>query len=325
MTTDEELLGVLGPEERAALMAPSDLRGALAVAGDWAFVGAALALVGAWPNVVTVAVALVVLGGRQLGFSNLMHEAAHRTLFRTRLLNDVVGEWLCAGPVWADLRRYRKHHLAHHAFTGTAKDPDLCLVTPFPTTRASLLRKVARDLTGVAGLKRLVAIFLMDTERLSYTASGGARRLGPADRPAGTWRRGARRMAPFVVSQSVLFGLCWVAGAPWLYAVWLAALLTTYSLFLRVRAIAEHSCTGEGPAAFPSTRTTEAGWLARLTVAPHGVNYHLEHHALMSVPFFRLPAFHRLLRERGALAGAHVAPGYGAVLRRVVTPDPAVA
>ncbi|MEO0323244.1 MAG: fatty acid desaturase family protein [Myxococcota bacterium] len=319
MTSDEELLAALGPAERKALLEPSDLRGALAVGGDWALVAAALAAVGTWPNVATLAGALVIVGGRQLAFAILMHEAAHRTLFRTRALNDLVGEWLCAGPVWADLRRYRKHHLAHHAFTGTAKDPDLCLVTPFPTSRASLLRKVARDLTGLAGLRRLVATFLMDTERLSYTASGGARRLGPGDRAPGVWRRGLRRLAPFATSQLLVLAVCWAFGKPWLYAVWFAALLTTYSLFLRFRAIAEHSCTGEGPEALPSTRTTEAGLLARLTVAPHGVNYHLEHHALMSVPFFRLRALHERLRARGALAGAHVAPSYRAVLRRVVT------
>ncbi|MEM1413785.1 MAG: fatty acid desaturase family protein [Myxococcota bacterium] len=320
MRSDAELLAVLSPEERKRFTEASDLRGVLAVWGDWLVVAGALALVGYRPNVLTVLVALVVIGGRQLGFAILMHEAAHRSLCRTRWLNDAIGEWLAAGAVWSDLRRYRKHHLRHHAFTSTEEDPDLCLVTPFPTSRASLARKVARDLSGLVGLRRMAAIFLMDFERISYTASGGARRIPASEREPGAWRRGLRRMAPFLFVQLAVLGACAAFGKPWLFLVWFGAQLTTYSLFLRVRAIAEHSCTDAGPAAFPSTRTTRAGWLARLTVAPHGVNYHLEHHALMSVPFFRLAALHRLLRERGVLAGAHLAPSYAAVLRRVATP-----
>ena len=48
-----------------------------------------------------------------------------------------------------------------------------------------------------------------------------------------------------------------------------------------------------------NTRTTKAGLLARAFIAPYYVNYHLEHHLLMTVPLFQLPKFHRLLSERG--------------------------
>jgi fatty acid desaturase len=53
---------------------------------------------------------------------------------------------------------------------------------------------------------------------------------------------------------------------------------------------------------FANTRTTHAGFLARATVAPIRVNFHVEHHVLPSVPYFRLPRLHALLRERGAVA-----------------------
>ena len=61
-------------------------------------------------------------------------------------LNDVVTDWLCARPVGLDVARYRQHHLAHHAHAGTERDPDRSLVEPFPVSRASLVRKFARDL-----------------------------------------------------------------------------------------------------------------------------------------------------------------------------------
>jgi fatty acid desaturase len=82
--------------------------------------------------------------------------------------------------------------------------------------------------------------------------------------------------------------------------------------------MSEHACTiGSDP--MHNTRTTRAGILARLTVAPLDVNYHLEHHLLMAVPFFRLRAMHRLLVERGAIPEPSLSPGYWAVLRLVTS------
>jgi len=37
-----------------------------------------------------------------------MHEAAHHTLFANRQLNDWVGNWLAAYPVWAEVGPYRR-------------------------------------------------------------------------------------------------------------------------------------------------------------------------------------------------------------------------
>jgi fatty acid desaturase len=62
---------------------------------------------------------------------------------------------------------------------------------------------------------------------------------------------------------------------------------------------------------FRNTRTTRAGWLARLTVAPLHVNYHQEHHLMASVPYYRLPLMHRLLQDKLTLPAA---PGYLEVL-----------
>jgi fatty acid desaturase len=63
------------------------------------------------------------------------------------------------------------------------------------------------------------------------------------------------------------------------------------------------------------TRTTIARWWERIFIAPNHVNYHLEHHLLMTVPHYRLPRLHRLLRERGVLADACLTRGYRDVLR----------
>ena len=70
----------------------SDWRGLLSVTVTWGIIGGAMALVTVVPHPSTVALALVLIAGRQLGLAVLMHEASHRSLFRTRWLNEALRE-----------------------------------------------------------------------------------------------------------------------------------------------------------------------------------------------------------------------------------------
>jgi fatty acid desaturase len=293
---------VLSKEELADLRTLEDWRSWASVLTDWGLVFAGFALVAWWPNPLTIVAALLVIGARQLGFAVLMHEAAHFSLFSDKRVNDFVASWLCAYPVWSDLYAYRRYHMAHHARTWTAEDPDLSLATPFPVSRDSLWRKVWRDLSGQTGWKR--AKF---TLKRDLGLSKGKVRRRDADGP--------RALRGMLVTNAVLFGVLALAGHPWLYGLWVVAWLTTNMLVTRIRAIAEHSMIRDPADPLQNTRTTLARWWERLLVAPNRVNYHLEHHLLMTVPHYKLPAMHRLLRERGALDGANVTTGYLGVLR----------
>ncbi|HVH97482.1 MAG TPA: fatty acid desaturase family protein [Enhygromyxa sp.] len=314
----------LDAAEIRELTTASDAHGFAALLTTWMMIAASFAVVAWHPSVLTVIVALIVLGGRQLALAILMHEAAHRSLFRTRRLNLVLGEWLCAAPVWGSLERYRKHHLRHHAHTNTDADPDLGLITPFPITRASLLRKFARDLLGLTGLRRVLGLLAIDFGLLSYTASTGARRLDQTGRSVGdVIACGARNFGPVLISNATLALLLRASGHGSLYFLWVGAYLTTFSLFVRVRAIAEHACTQRSVDPFAefgsNTRTTRAGLLARITVAPHNVNFHLEHHLLPTVPQHSLARMHRMLSQRGALDSQNVALSYLDTLRLVTS------
>jgi fatty acid desaturase len=173
-------------EEITALAESSDLRGALAIAGNWGFVAGAFLLLANAPGPFTFVVALYVIAGRQLGLAILQHEGSHRTLFRAKWLNDVLTDFLCARPVWQHLGKYRAHHLRHHGNTGTNQDPDISLHAGFPTNRASMRRKLFRDLIGITGLKTLVALVLMDAEVIRWTVSNDIERLPQAGR---AWRQ----------------------------------------------------------------------------------------------------------------------------------------
>ncbi len=322
--TRRRVTDFLSKDEIRELTRSSDLAGLWALIANWGIIAGSFALVAWRPGVLTVVVALVLLGGRQLGLSILMHDASHRSLFRTRWLNDFAGEWLAAAPTWSHLHAYRKHHLAHHAHAGTERDPDFGLVAGFPVPRRSLWRKFARDLSGLTGLKRVYALLAMDFGFLTYTASTNAERIDTRERSwLELYQTGARNFGPVLVTNILLYKSLEELGHGWLYLLWVGAYLTTFSLFIRIRSMAEHAMTERSDDDFRNTRTTHANWLARLTVAPLNVNYHLEHHLLMTVPYHRLPRMHALLRERGALQEAHVAKNYREILRRMTEHSPA--
>ena len=284
---------ILDAAEFAALRQKSDLRGIALVLHAWAVIFGAMALFAWWPNPATFLLAAAIIAGRQLGLAILMHDAAHKLLMADSTLNDRLGTWLCAYPVIADLALYRPYHLTHHRFVQSAQDPDLVLSKPFPTTPASFRRKVLRDLSGRTALKQRGAQWR-------------------AARKAGVWKT---LHGPIVTNAALFAVLAWV-GYWWLYPVlWLVPLFTIYQLLTRIRNIAEHAMVPDNEDDFRNARTTLASWLERAVLAPYWVNYHVEHHVLMFVPCYRLPAARAALLAKGYGDRIETQKGYAAVLR----------
>jgi fatty acid desaturase len=285
----------------------------LTVLVNYALIAASMGLVAYAPSAFTVVLALVIIGTRQLGFAVVMHESAHHTLFTNRRLNDFVGNWLAAYPVYLSADMYRAHHLEHHAKTWTDGDPDLSLATGFPVSKASMTRKVARDLLGVTGLKQLLGTtYLVVKVVRGEQVDAGTLPLRLERGPA------IRMVVGTIVTNLILLAILWALGHPMLYLLWAGAWLTTNKLVARIRSIAEHAVIPDPSDPMGQTRTVRASWLERLLIAPNRVQYHLEHHLLMTVPHYNLPKFHEMLRERELLEDACVADNYAQVLRLAV-------
>lgn len=306
---------VLTRAERKELERGDPLRAWWTVLSNWLGVFGAMALVAWAPNPLTIVLALFIIGARQLGMAVVMHEASHRTLFANRRLNDWVGNWLASYPVWTDPGPYRTYHLKHHAYTGLEGDPDLGLIAPFPITKSSFRRKVWRDLSGQTGIKQAIGVFKRDVGWNTGKLTQRDLSMSLGDRPDVGWNK----VAPVAITNGVLLLLLTLVGYPALYLLWVAAWLTTYRLVTRIRSIAEHSVTPSRTDPLNNTRTTHANWLERFFLAPNRVNYHLEHHLLVSVPLHNLPRLHRIMRERGVLDGACLARGYPEVLKLAVS------
>lgn len=291
---------VFTPGEWARLSPRSAWRGLVLVAGAWGLILAAGVMFVAWPNPLTYVLAVMLIGARQLSLAILMHDAAHGALHSGQRINDWVGEWLCAAPVGAKLEAYRAYHLKHHRYTEQPEDPDLALSAPFPITRASLLRKIVRDLTGQTFFKQRIAPLL--AKRLEVREGGNIT---------------ARGVNSFLLVNALMLAALTMAGLWWAYlALWIVPMATWFPLVTRLRNIAEHACVDTKDDPFSHARTTHANLLERLFIAPYWVHYHAEHHVFMHVPCYRLEQVHSALMRKGYAPRMTIAPGYVSVLRR---------
>jgi fatty acid desaturase len=288
------------PDEWAPLSVRSSWKGLALVAHCWLVIGAATAMAIVWP--ITIPLAVVIIGARQLGLAILMHDAAHGALHPNPKVNDWVGEWPCGGGLIA----YRNYHLQHHKYAQQAEDPDLGLSAPFPISRASLRRKMIRDLTGQTWFKQRFGDF---GKRLK------ARKPGEPALPI-VWAEIVKQRRWLLTNGAVIL-VTSLAGYWWAwFALWLLPRATWQMMITRFRNIAEHALVAKDePDPLRHARTTHATWFERIIIAPYWVNYHCEHHMFMHVPCWQLPRVQRLMREKGVLDGMLTAPGYWTVLK----------
>ena len=212
-------------------------------------------MVALWPNPFTFVLAVAIIGSRQLGLTILMHDGAHGCLANDERSNMALSQWLCAYPVFAETKAYRRYHLRHHARTQQADDPDLILSAPFPITRPSYRRKFWRDISGQTGYAQRKAQFLNAL---------GDRSWPLARRAAHFWER----LGPQLVFNLVFLAGLAAAGVWWAYPLlWALPLVTWMMVITRIRNIAEHAvCL---IATISSAYAPRARYIERLFIAPY--------------------------------------------------------
>jgi fatty acid desaturase len=238
-------------------------------------------------------VAFVLIGRAFALYAILAHEAAHKLLFTDKRANDVVGRWLLAYPAFVPFDVYRRSHFAHHKDEMGPQEPDLGLYQGYPITRASLVRKLRRDLFFVSGWKNLRPLL-----RALRSAPG---------RPLALRILGV---------QAAILAVFALVGRPELYPLmWLAPWMTVWRVINRLRAIAEHGGMARSPDRRLTTHVVRQRPLARFWMVPYNTGWHLAHHVDMGVPFRNLPALHDELVRAGWVTPALEYPSYTALWR----------
>lgn len=274
-----------------------NVRNALAVASVYAqTIGIIVAAV--WiDNIFVWALAFVLMGRAHAQFAALMHEAAHRLLFRNRRVNDWVGRWLLGFPAFTPIDLYRRGHMAHHRDEFGPDEPDIPLYRGYPIGRASMRRKLVRDATGRTGWKLF---------------KGLVRGVRASDAAV----RSQARM--IVATQLVLIAIGVAVGHPWVYfLLWFAPYLTVWRVINRLRSIAEHGGMQRSKDRRLTTHTVRQLPLARFMIVPNHIGWHLAHHVDSGVPMANLPKLHAELRRANYVTDELEYPSYVALWKQL--------
>ena len=253
-----------------------------------------LIVLAAWvANPFVYLLAFVWMGRTMAAFASLSHEAAHRLLFPNKRVNDWVGRWIVGYPAWISTDIYRRGHIAHHKEEFGPNEPDMNLYVGYPTSRASLRRKLTRDAVGISGWKNLRSIIR------------GARLQG--------YGTHARRI---LAVQLGLLAMATAFGRPELYVfLWFVPWMTSWRVINRLRAIAEHGGMEQSKDRRRTTHSVRQHPVARFFMVPYNIGWHLAHHVDMGVPWRNLPRMHEELRAGGYVPDELEHPSYLALWR----------
>lgn len=274
----------------------SDVRGTLHAAGHFALMGATAALVAWAGNGWLLVPAMVLHGFTIVTMFAPMHECVHKTAFRTRLLNDLLG-WIAGGLCFYNATFYRRYHTWHHRYTqDLERDPEL--ESPKPQTLPEYLWHLSGIPFWLAKPRELMGLALGCAGRRPYIPSAAV---------WGVTVSAAAQLGLYLVLAAV--SLAFRSDAILRY--WLIPAMLAQPL-LRAILIVEHTGCTQDDNGLTNTRTTLAFWPVRFLM--WNMPYHAEHHLYPSIPFFRLPNAHRSIRERLV----HIAPSYPAANYEVV-------
>ena len=295
-----DLRDVLSEQEIDTLRTSNNWAGMRIIAFDWLVIIGIFWITAHFPNPLTIILAVILLGGRQLALGIIVHETGHRSLFTDQKINDICGNWLAGYWVFSDKDAYMRNHLKHHQFTGTPEDPDLPNYKDYPVSTNSLKRKITRDLTAQVGWRRMTSV---------------ARSIARLPRLKPNIRQTVSRSLALNLTMLLVMS---ALGVPWLFLLWITAFMTSHMLVTRIRQIAEHAAVDHFNLDVRfNTRTIYTSPMERLLIAPHQINFHLEHHLMASVPIYNLKRLHELLLSKGFYEGITFPRGYLNLLRQV--------
>lgn len=244
-------------------------------------------------HIATWLIAFLLMGRMHAQFASLMHEAAHRLLFKHRGANDWVGNWLLGFPVITSTPAYRRVHMAHHREEFGPDEPDIPLYANYPITADSFRRKLVRDATGQTGIK------LFRNQLRGFRSPDV---------------RVRRTLLKMTLVQIIVVSAFFAAGHPWLYlTMFVLPYFTLWRVINRLRSIAEHGGLRADDDRRIATHSVVQHPIARFYLVPYNIGFHLAHHVDAGVPFRHLPKYHALLRDTRYVDDSYEYPSYGAL------------
>jgi fatty acid desaturase len=251
--------------------AADDRLALLIIAADYAAIVGIAVLAIIVDNPLMTLVAIGCIAGRQVALLNLVHAAAHYTLFSKRRFNDRIDP-IIGYPILTRVRPYRLFHLLHHRDIAR-KSPDRFdyLHAQLPVSDARTWVRawhvIVKPLLGSAGFGFV---------RGAVRAARENPRLG--------WK--------LAVYWIVLIAGFWRVG--WLgffVTYWILPLVWLYPVFFFWAEMSDHYAARD-------EARNQRGLFYSLFIKGHEM-YHAVHHRYPRIPFYRVRAANRYLRAMG--------------------------
>lgn len=271
----KDLLAGLGRDERKKLLERRDGPGLL----RFAIHGGLIVMGAFWIGLEAPLLPLLLpLQGILLAFLfTTLHEATHKTAFRTNALNlwvaGICGFLLLIPPLW-----FRFFHFAHHRFTqDPERDPELAIPKP-----RSLTEYLWR-LSGLPFWGSMVRILIVNA-----AGRGNELFLPESQEDRNRVKDEAQLMLGLYIG---LFALSVLLESAFLFWIWVLPALIGQPA-LRAYLLAEHGLCPRSDNMLANSRTVYTNALVRFFA--WNMPYHAEHHAYPAVPFHKLPLFHEI-------------------------------
>ena len=262
------------------------LFGALTVALAGAIAGMSL-LAGSWFQLL-IAAALGVIFTQ---FAFLAHEAAHRQIFSSGRLNDMVGRVIAVLLVGLSYAWWMKKHTRHHAQPNVVgKDPDIAKDTiSFVEEDARSSRGLVRLITRKQGFLFFPLLTLEGLNLHKYTV---LTLFGKGD-----VKGRSLEIALFFTRTALYLGLVFWLMPPWVALAFLGVQLAVFGVYMGASFAPNH----KGMLILPhdakvdflrrqvlTSRNVSGGWWMNMFMG--GLNHQIEHHLFPNMP---RPHLHR--------------------------------
>jgi len=216
---------------------------------------------------VTYPFVVFVVANRQRALGNLLHDAGHQNLYRKKIVNDLVGVIFLAPALMSDLGIYRDLHFRHHAMLGKPEsDPDYILpfsvgLRPWWVTYRDLAFSRTAWLGSIVG----------------HTVKAGV-----------DWRCRAYIILWWIIVCGLFAACVNVSFAMLFLLLWFFAKGTVFHIVTIFREMCDHFNLEPG-GIYSFTRDIIAARPWCWIIHPRNNAYHLSHHLMPSVPYYRLP------------------------------------
>jgi fatty acid desaturase len=218
---------------------------------------------------------VILIAHRQRALGNILHDAGHRNLHRLSWINDGIANLLVAPLLFTCIRKYRANHFLHHVNLGhSTEDPDYLVPAPHVSGRGWIIS------------------YLHHVFNLRAWWSSALGDLGSFETPLPS------RL--YILSWWLVLGLLMrQAGGyefvGWFAFLWLVARGTVFHLITTYHEMCDHYRLESADVVSFSRDVVLHGLWSHL-LHPRNNGYHLTHHLLPAVPYYRLPQTHRLIR-----------------------------